>query len=308
MSDNNDYNQNLNNYGSLFQSIEEDYNYFLNSNKEDLEQKFDIQNRIGCTNEGTIINIIEEDEEKNKDELNDDNNNEYNNNINNIQFINKTFVAKKRGRPQKNNNNTIKDKKKGKYRPGNVSFKIYVSCMKNIHYFLNIKFKGLELDMPTITNNKKKSHDAQRELFSKTIYEIYSQNQMVRRFKGDLKIKEKNKEIRNLMKIETYNKLKKNQKIIDSYFENNQNENEEIFKVIKFQDFLKAYLNNEKEIIKEEEGIFSYNLDLTGFETYEQSFNSEYTKEEKEEYKQYVITIMNGKSKNRRSRKNALNK
>ena len=307
MSDSN-YKENLNEYFPSFQRIEEDYNYFnyfLNSNKDDLEQKFYIQNRIGITNEGTIINGTEE--EKNPNEIKDDNN-ENNNNIISNQSINKSLIAKKRGRPKKNSQNNIIDKKKGKYRPGNVSLRIYVSCMKKIHFFINSKFKGLELDMPTITNNPRKSHDAQRELFNKTIYEIYTQIQMVRRFKGDLKIKETNKKQKNLMKIEMYRKLKKNQKEIDSYFENNKNENEELFKVVKFQDFLKAYLNNDVEIIKEEEGISSYHLDLKGFETYEQSFNPEYSKEEKEEYKQYVFTIINKKSKDRRNRRKKCSK
>ena len=120
-----------------------------------------------------------------------------NNNNNNNKSLSKPFVSKKRGRPGKNSKKKIKDKKKGKYRPGNVCFKIYVSCMKNIHYFLYKKFKGLELHFPTVTNNKKKSHVAQRELFNKTIYELYCENQIMRGFKGRWKKNEKNKESKN---------------------------------------------------------------------------------------------------------------
>ena len=297
-SNNNNY---LNISFSSSQETEEGYHYFLNSNKDDLEHKFDIHNLIGNTNDGTLINIFEE--EKIPKIMNDVDDNKNKNNGNKNKSINKPFVAKKRGRPGKNSKKIIKDKTKGKYRPGNVCFKIYVSCMKNIHYFLNKKFKGLELHFPTVTNNKKKSHVAQRELFNKTIYELYCENQITRSFKGRLKINEKNKEQRNSTKIEKYNDSRKNQKEIDSYFEKNKNKNEEIFKIIKFQDFLKAYLNNDKEIIIKEKNNSSYHLDLTGFETYEQSFNSEYSKDEKEEYKQYVFKIMNNKSKDRKNTK-----
>ena len=301
-NNNNNY---LNISFSSSQETEEGYNYFLNSNTEDLEHTFDIQNLIGFTNEGTLINIIEgENIQRVMNEV--DNNKNKNNNNNNNKSLSKPFVSKKRGRPGKNSKKKIKDKKKGKYRPGNVCFKIYVSCMKNIHYFLYKKFKGLELHFPTVTNNKKKSHDAQRELFNKTIYELYCENQIMRGFKGRWKKNEKNKESKNSMKINKYSESKKNQIEIDSYFEKNKHKNEEIFKIIKFQDFLKAYLNNDKEIIKDEKNISSYHLDLTGFETYEQSFNPEYSKEEKEEYKQYVFKIINNKSKDRKSTKKML--
>ena len=295
---NSDYNFYLNEDFSSFQQIYGCYNYFLSNNKENLEQKFYVQNLQGTTNEGTILNGVEE--EKNLNEKIDVNNN------NNIVSINNAFISKKRGRPRKNCEKNVKDKTKGKYRPGNASYKIYVSCIKNMHNFLKKIFKGLELDRPTITKYTKKSHDAHRELFNKTIYELYSKNPMVRRFKGDLKIKEKNKEKRYLIKIEKYNQLKKNKKKIDSYFE--KNTNKEIFTDIKFKDFLIAYLNNEKEIIKKEENTCFYHLDLKGFETYEQFFNSEYSKEEKEKYKQHVFGIINNKSNDKKRIKRTRNK
>ena len=39
-----------------------------------------------------------------------------------------------------------------------------------------------------------------------------------------------------------------------------------------------------------------FNLKLTGFETYEQFFNGEYTREEKEKYKNHIFNIMNNES------------
>ena len=102
---------------------------------------------------------------------------------------------------------------------------------------------------------------------------------------------------RKEIKQKKYKELNKNKKAIDEILKNNNQEDEILFKEIKFQDFLIAYLNNENEIIRRDKNNkVIFNLKLTGFETYEQFFNGEYTREEKEKYKNHIFNIMNNES------------
>ena len=136
-----------------------------------------------------------------------------------------------------------------------------------------------------------------RELFNKTLYELYCDNVMSKRFKGDIEIKEIDINKRKEIKQKKYKELNKNKKAIDEILKNNNQEDEILFKEIKFQDFLIAYLNNENEIIRRDKNNkVIFNLKLTGFETYEQFFNGEYTREEKEKYKNHIFNIMNNES------------
>ena len=193
----------------------------------------------------------------------------------------------------KKGNKKIKRKK----RKGNASYKIYSSCANNLHYFIKKNYKSININKPTVTNNKKKSHEAMRELFNKTLYELYCDNVMSKRFKGDIEIKEIDINKRKEIKQKKYKEINKNKKSIDNILKNNNQQDEILFKEIKFQDFLIAYLNNENEIIKRDKNNkVIFNLKLTGFETYEQFFNGEYTREEKEKYKNNIFNIMNNES------------
>ena len=217
------------------------------------------------------------------------------NNINNIIEIEETKFDKIKKPPKDliNKNKKIK----GKNRKGNASYKIYSSCANNLHYFIKKNYKYININKPTVTNNKKKSHEAMRELFNKTLYELYCDNVMSKRFKGDIEIKEIDINKRKEIKQKKYKELNKNKKAIDEILKNNNQEDEILFKEIKFQDFLIVYLNNENEIIrKDKNNKVIFNLKLTGFETYEQFFNGEYTREEKEKYKNHIFNIMNNES------------
>lgn len=226
-----------------------------------------------------------------------------------IKFNSKTFTTKKRGRHPKSTKDTTQEISKSIKRNGNACYKIYSSCIYNFNNFIKKICKGLDVDKPTTSNNHKKSHDAMRELFNKTVYELYCDNIMTKRFKEDLKIKHEDKKKQIEMKQEKYKELNKNKKAIDNYLKNNNQDKdkETLFKEIKFKDFLIAYLNNYRIICKREEnGNFIFRLPLTGFETYEQSFNGVYTQKEKEKFKNHIFDIMKNKSLDRKRGKNEL--
>ena len=60
-----------------------------------------------------------------------------------------------------------------------------------------------------------------RELFNKTVYELYCDNIMTKRFKEDLKIKHEDKKKQIEMKQEKYKELNKNKNAIDYFLKNN---------------------------------------------------------------------------------------
>ena len=105
------------------------------------------------------------------------------------------------------------------------------------------------------------------------------------------------------IKQKLYKELAKNKKGIDNILKNNNKEDEILFKEFKFQDFLIAYLNNENEIIKrDKENNILLNIKLAGFETYNQFFNGEFTREEKEKYKYLIFGIINNTSRDRKKK------
>ena len=206
--------------------------------------------------------------------------------------------TKKRGRPKEKEKiyKNDKERKKGKYRKGNACYRIFTSCDKNMHYFIKLKYKGLEkLYMPNSTNNKKKSHDAMREAINKTIYDTYCETKP-RRFKGDREIKEEDENKKKLLRKLKYQELNKNKKETDMFLFNCNIEDKILFKAVTRKDFLKAYLNDENRIIKNDDTYGNINIDFFGFETYSQCFNGEYSKEEKEKFKIYVLDILENKS------------
>ena len=119
---------------------------------------------------------------------------------------------------------------------------------------------------------------------------------MTKRFKGDKDIIDVDKNKQTELKREAYKKLNKNKVALDNFLKDNNLQNIMFFKEIKFRDFMVSYLNNEKTICKrDEKNNVIFGISLTGFETYEQSFNGEYTPEEKNKYKNKIIDIMDGK-------------
>ena len=279
-----DQNKNEKSFSSMFmgEDMEKTEEIDLEENLLNRSKKYSDLNLIEIENRTTVVHT---------NEINKTNKN----NINNIIEIEETKFDKIKKPPKDliNKNKKIK----GKNRKGNASYKIYSSCANNLHYFIKKIYKDININKPTVYNNKKKSHEAMRELFNKTLYELYCDNKMSKRFKGDIEIKEIDINKRKEIKQKKYKEINKNKKSIDNILKNNNQQDEILFKEIKFQDFLIAYLNNENEIIKRDKNNkVIFNLKLTGFETYEQFFNGEYTREEKEKYKNHIFNIINNES------------
>ena len=102
-------------------------------------------------------------------------------------------------------------------------------------------------------------------------------------------IKEKDKKKRKILRKEAYIKISKNKKILDEFINKEIKEHDIIFNVLKFKDFLKAYLNNEKRIVKYEQKYGKLVINLNGFETYDDFFNWEYDKIQKETFKEHML-------------------
>jgi len=245
----------------------------------------DIEKQIKLTQQETVINDNLESKELAQN--------------NKIEVKAHTFIDKKRGRPRKNSTKKIKNKKKN----CNEEYRIYNSCSDNLNKFLKKNYKILDIDKPTVTNDPHKSHDAMRVMLKKSLYELYCDIPLTKRIHGDKYIKEKDAKKRKEIKQKIYKELAKNKKAIDNILKNNNKEDEILFKEIKFQDFLIAYLNNENEIIKrDKENKIVLNINLNGFETYNQFFNGKFTPEEKEKYKYLIFGIINNTSCDRKKK------
>ena len=224
----------------------------------------------------------------------------------------------KRGRPKKckkkSNNSDLPNRKKGKYRKGNACYRILTSCDKKMHYFIKIKYKGLEnLYMPNITTIEGKSHEAMRKSINKTLYDIYCEEAKPRRFKGDREINEEDENIRKQLRKIKYQDLKNNKLEIDNLLatnkkdENNKNDENEknkkeilkLFKAVTRKDFLLAFLKDEKKITKNDANYGNIDIDLFRFDTYSQCFNGEYENGDKEKFKEHVLDILEKKSNDR---------
>ena len=214
----------------------------------------------------------------------------------NVKKKEKAFLSNKREKIS-NNKNYKRKKGESKKRNGNAINKIINSCIYNIHYFIKKLYKNIDVDKPTTSNIEGQSHEAKRKLLNKTIYELYCENLMTKRFKGDWKIKSDDIKKQIEMKKKIYKEQNKNKKALDNLLKDNIN-NERFFKIIKFRDFMTSYLNNENKILKrDEKNSIIFSISLTGFETYDQSFNGEYTSEEKEKYRKNLFDIMKNKSR-----------
>ena len=134
-----------------------------------------------------------ETKEKNLQKTNSNNNIKYNNIINqnnNISIENNvlkkeiTFLSKKHNLTPKKKEKRRKNGE-SKKRNGNAINKITNSCIYNMHYFIKKLYKNINVDKPTTSNIEKKSYEEKGKLLNKTIYELYCENIMTKRFKGD---------------------------------------------------------------------------------------------------------------------------
>ena len=192
------------------------------------------------------------------------------------------------------------DPKKGKFRQINATPKIFNSCKKSLHNFIKAKIKNIDLNEPTINVQGKNNQTYWRNLSNKTIYESYC-DILPKRIKGDNKISiddEKRIEKRK----ELFKQANKNEKEINSIINIDDNYYK-LFKILKFKDFLKAYLNDETKIIELTSDNELIEIDLIWFETYSQFFNFEYTPEQKQMYKNHVLNIIKGNVKSLKVRK-----
>ena len=190
-------------------------------------------------------------------------------------------MLEKRGRPKKTKKKIL-GPNQGKNRDINAFPKIRNSVRDQIDFFTKKNFKGLgDLDIPIINDSGKINND-------KSVYEMYC-DFVPKKFKGDWEIKEKDKKKRKILRKEVYIKISKNKKILDEFINKEIKEHDIIFNVLKFKDFLKAYLNNEKRIVKYDKNYGKLVINLNGFETYDDFFNWEYDKIQKETFKEHML-------------------
>ena len=198
-----------------------------------------------------------------------------------IRKMKKLFILEKRGRPKKTKKKIL-GPNQGKNRDINAFPKIRNSVRDQIDFFIKKNFKGLgDLDIPIINDSGKINND-------KSVYEMYC-DFVPKKFKGDWEIKEKDKKKRKILRKEAYIKISKNKKILDEFINEEIKEHDIIFNVLKFKDFLKAYLNNEKRIVKYDKKYGKLVINLNGFETYDDFFNWEYDKIQKETFKEHML-------------------
>ena len=165
-----------------------------------------------------------------------------------------------------------------------------------MHDFILGYIKGVDLQEPDINEKGKNNHAYWKQMSNNTIYEIYCKK-IPKRFYGDTLIEEKEGKIRLQKRKELYSNINKNKKEIDAIL--GVEKYEKIFKGLLFKDFLIPYLKDKNKIIKSHEKYGLIEIDLKGFETYSQFNNYDYNKTQKEEYKNHVLDIINGKAKNR---------
>ena len=159
-----------------------------------------------------------------------------------IRKMKKLFILEKRGRPKKTKKKIL-GPNQGKNRDINAFPKIRNSVRDQIDFFIKKNFNGLgDLDIPIINDSGKINND-------KSVYEMYC-DFVPKKFKGDWEIKEKDKKKRKIIRKEAYIKISKNKKFLDEFINEEIREHDIIFNVLKLKDFLKAYLNNEKRIVK----------------------------------------------------------
>ena len=146
--------------------------------------------------------------------------------------------------------------------------------------------KNQKINRPTIENQIGSKYEDYNKFFKNTYYKILCKT-IPKRYKGQ-KIK--------IDKIKTTEEEKEriyqyNEKELDDILENDTTGI--LFRLLNltFGEFLKAYLNDDK-MIKKNESFIS----LEGFKTFEKCFNEgddSYTKDQKEKYKKKLLEIVN---------------
>lgn len=274
------------------------------SNKNPFRLDFDLKN-----NEQEIIESTKETKPY-TNALNKDLNQESNklNNFNfikpkifNIHKVQRRFKLQRLGRPRKKEKRK-KCLKKGKYRKGNASPKIFKASIRSAHNYVLSEIPNLSLDQPTITDDANKSNEYWRKVADMTLYDLYCDS-LPKRIKGDTKIKTEDKLLRKTLRKEIYAKNNRNKNTLDFLLGNQENPQYQkyyiIFKVLHVKDFIKPYLNNTNKIVKYHEQYGIIDITLNGFETYSQHFNFEYDKRQKAEFKQHVLDIIYRRTKDR---------
>ena len=194
----------------------------------------------------------------------------------------KRFLILKLGRPRKRKKKRIRPNQ-GKNRNCNAFPKILNSCGKKMDYLLKKNFKGLEdLRYPTVCNG-----DQFKDIINKTVYQMYCDT-VPKRFKGDTKIIETDAEKRKQLRQEEYNKININKTTLDKFIDKNNKTHDLVFNKLTCKHFLIPYLNNENKIILDNENKGKVYI-LNGFETYDNCFNHEYTKQQKENFKRALL-------------------
>ena len=205
----------------------------------------------------------------------------------------------KKGRPLKNSVRQGKHTRKSK---DNASKVIIKSCLESIHKSLQENIKAFlgnkrkrndkkinaKLHHPTINNYLTKGTEEKLSLIQSSLKTIYY-NTKPKRVPDKIK-NEKEKYCHNKVVLDDILTLK----------EKNQTNLKELN--MKFDAelklYLEAYLNDKKFIT-----VNGTQLDLEKFETLKDCFNEgkkSYTPVEKEEYKQYIYDIMDGKIKSKK--------
>ena len=189
--------------------------------------------------------------------------------------------------------NEMKKTKHDKYSPDNARNKIYTSCMDSIWNFLDeiCKEKGIKLDLPKPYIKKQFNHSIvdNQKFFKKTIENICADH--IPRLVSN-EIKDNRDLYKPISKAKVEKFLQKNKEGMDII--------NKLFK-LPFEVYLMAYLNDKKTVfIKDENGIEQEQV-LIGFKTLKESFinentkEEEYTSEQKDTYKNYIIYLKDKK-------------
>ena len=189
-------------------------------------------------------------------------------------------MKKKRGRKKKNEKNDDDDKIyiHDKNSSNNAFRKIFHSCNKSIYQIVISELKNKKLFMPTICHQLGHNKKEYKQFFDMRYYDIIVKAIPKRYEKQKAKKKLTDEEKKNIYKI---NKIKLDE-ILD-----NDNSNIRLILNIKFGDYLKAYINDEKNISINETSLY-----LKGFKTYKDCFNEgkdKYDDEQKAHFKKILI-------------------
>lgn len=180
-------------------------------------------------------------------------------------------LKRKRGRKIKNEKNDDNIYKHDKYASNNAIRRIFHSCNKNTHQYINSKLKNKKILMPTICHQLGHNKKEYKQFFDMKYYDIIVKTIPKRYEKQKAQKKLTDEEKENIYKI---NKIK-----LDEILDNNPNIR--LILNIKFGDFLEAYITDKK--------INKTSLNLEGFTTYKNCLNEVYDDTQKKHFKNILI-------------------